>query len=126
MKKTVFYRAPIAIYMIVLFIVSVRPMPEGLPEVNNIDKVYHLSAYFILGLLWARSLALPSADGGRRTRWRVIIAATAISFVFGAFIEFCQYFTPYRSAEIGDAIANGTGGLLGSFVYSRFISRSGS
>jgi len=105
---------PAAAYMAFIFVISVRPVPEGLPDVWQIDKLYHFAAYALMGCLWARAL-----DEKGRVINGVIVSAALISAVFGAFIEVCQAFTPMREASVLDALANALGGLAGAFVCAR-------
>lgn len=107
--------------MAFIFALSVMRAPEVLPEVSGIDKLYHFGAYLILGLLLAR--ALSNSKVGRRPASRTVGRVFLITFLFGAAIEVCQSFLPWRSAEVLDAAANGAGGLFGAFVYVRFVSR---
>lgn len=105
--------------MAAVFVLSMRPMPADVPDINGIDKLYHLLAYTVMGLLWARA----KGYGGVREKGDIIVTASVITAVYGAFIEVCQYFTGYRSAELADAVVNALGGVIGSYVYWRFASK---
>lgn len=119
MKRIILYIMPLVVYMAIIFVLSVRPSPASLPDLWSIDKLYHLSAYFIMGILMARALY---CGGRRRTMsfMALVILSTASVSAFGAFIEYCQSCTGYRSAEVFDAVANGIGGLLGALLYVKF------
>ncbi len=65
------------------------------------DKVNHFFAFFTLSLLLNRSSSTYNA------RMRNVTAL----LVFAVFIEFLQYFIPYRCASVGDVIAD-LGGIL--------------
>lgn len=102
--------------MAVIFVLSVRPAPQGLPVFWEIDKLYHFIAYAIMGCLWVRAL---DADAGGRVMNSIVIMAALVSAVFGAFVEVCQAFTPMREASVQDGLANGFGALAGSYLYAR-------
>ncbi|MBI1910473.1 MAG: VanZ family protein [Deltaproteobacteria bacterium] len=115
-KKKLVAWAPLALYMALIFIVSINPMPDEIPDESGIDKIYHAVAYAIMGFLMAKAI-----ESGARSRSpsNVIIITILITFGFGAFIEVCQSFTPSRYADIYDAIANGFGGFLGALIYEK-------
>lgn len=100
--------------MAFIFAVSTKPMPEGAPLFWQADKLFHFIAYFVMGVLWVRAIkaARPSTTAGEG-----IAISAIISFLFGIFMEVCQYFVPERSAEVLDAVANGAGAAAGSLIY---------
>ncbi len=116
MRRPLLYWATLVVYMGVVLAASLFPMPQGLPQFWQVDKLYHFGAYFVMGALWAWALygRKPGAPSGA-----VVIRAAIVTFCFGAFVEFCQYFIPYRSADVLDALVNGTAGVVGALVYAR-------
>ncbi|MBI5563193.1 MAG: VanZ family protein [Deltaproteobacteria bacterium] len=64
-------------------------------------------------------LLVRALTGRQGKTLNVVVAASVIGFVFGAFIEVCQSFTTYREASVMDALANGAGAVAGSFLYRR-------
>ncbi len=116
MKGPLIYWAPLAAYLGLVFAASLAPMPDKLPNYWQMDKLYHFGAYLVMGLLWARAF-----NNGRAGRpgARVFFAAAAVTFLFGAFVEACQVFFPYRSADALDALINGTGGTIGAALWGR-------
>jgi VanZ family protein len=74
------------------------------------DKVLHFCAYVVLS-------SLPVV--GFRNRWKGIVAGL-LMFVLGSLLEVAQHFSPGRTADLGDAVANGAGVgcgvVLGSFI----------
>lgn len=115
--------AVVAAYMVLIFYLSVIRLPSFLPEMElaNMDKFEHFVAYGILGFLWALDLRKTLCAG--KTAMRVIGITFIITFGFGALIEICQSFIPYRSASILDAVANGAGGLTGAFVSEKLFNK---
>lgn len=79
------------------------------PDVIGIDKVAHFSVFGLLGTLVAR--ALPK----RRWWWGAVLAAT-----YGLADEFRQSFTPGRSVEVADWLADTVGASLAVALYARW------
>ena len=116
MRRFLIYRAPIVAYMALVLALSVNPMPERIPDYWQMDKLYHFGAYLVMGLLWAR--ALTNGRAGRPGMW-VFVAAAVITVMFGGLVEVYQSLLPYRTGDVIDAVANGTGGFVGVFIYGR-------
>jgi len=108
---------PTVLFMLVILALSVKRVPAELYPFWNIDKLYHVIFYALLGLLWARTLART-----RKVERRTFIGPVLlITFVYGASMEVVQYFLPERSASVPDAMADGLGGFIGAVVYERFL-----
>lgn len=127
MKKALFYTVLLSYMAAVVFVsvVNVVPPQQHIPWA---DKLYHLGAYTVMGLLWARLIRLKrygkggaEGRGGADLSLDTVAIATAITFSFGVMIEIVQAYLPERDAELGDAFADGFGGMIGSFVYERFL-----
>ncbi len=107
----------LAVYMLFIFLLSVRPGPAPLPGVWQIDKLYHFLAYAVMGLLWMWTLGgTPSLKKEGLIPPRALGAAFVISTLFGAVMEVFQYFLPPREADLFDAAANALGALAGAVV----------
>ena len=88
--------------MAAIFWLSLTPRPPQI-DVSQGDKLGHLAAYGLLMLLFCQSYAQKS------TR-----IAYAVGFIaMGIAIEFLQKMTGYRTFDVFDMLANGTGVLLG-------------
>lgn len=119
MKKIGLYWAPLALYMAFILIESINPSPpDVMPDLWQIDKVFHFGGYFLMGILFARAMMYGTASADKPDM-SVIIPASVILFSFGALLEVWQGYVPNRSPEVLDAVANGLGGLSGSFAYTR-------
>jgi VanZ family protein len=98
----------------VLWWVSGRSMPGGLPGIPHIDKVYH-AGYFTLGGVAIHRLLMagwPGLNAGRAVLLCVLLAAG-----IGVLDEYHQSFTPGRSGnDLGDMLADALGGLLGGLL----------
>jgi VanZ family protein len=81
-------------------VVSLTPplMKEG---IEHGDKIVHLAGYAVLMFWWAQLIV--------QRRWRLALAVA----LFGIGIEWLQGFTPNRQTDALDALANGSGVLLG-------------
>lgn len=78
------------------------------------DKVGH---FFIFGLLATSLLRTPPFRDGR---WRQLLATVLIISIFGALDEFRQSFTPGRSVEFADWIADTLGAILAVICYAKW------
>lgn len=77
------------------------------PNIVDFDKMAHFSIFGLLGSLVARTPA------GRRWWWLGIVAAS----LFGASDEFHQSFTPGRSVDAFDWLADTSGAVVAVCVY---------
>lgn len=107
---------PVAWAGIILFL-SAQPA-RRLPDVGFrfSDKLVHAAVYAVLGALVARALA--------RTRrpLTAVAAAVAVAVVagFGLFDEWTQSFSPGRSPDLIDAVADAVGATAGFLLAMRY------
>jgi hypothetical protein len=78
---------------------------DMLPPLPN-DKVLHFGAYFLVALIPVACAA----------RLRAGLVLAGLGPVLGGLLEIAQAFVPGRSPELGDAIANSGGALVGAFA----------
>ena len=104
---------------LVLLLISVAwgclqaPGPDDTPRFWGADKIIHLSTYALLYICaW---LAFP----GALLSW--VLHGSLLAY--GLLIEGLQSLTTYRSAELGDMLANATGLGLGCLLLSLLASR---
>ncbi len=86
---------------------SVVPMPTGIWQA---DKIIHFLAFGLLATVTLRALRIDSP------RWRAIAAVLLVS-VFGATDEIHQRFTPGRSCDVFDWLADTLGAGLAAGLY---------
>ena len=107
-----FWRAVIG--MTALFALSAVPQPENVDAPQALlgtptwQNLLHVPAYFILAMLWWRTL--------RTQKWSVaasVIAAMLVAAVYGVLDEVHQHFVPGRYLSLTDAMLNLVGALLG-------------
>jgi len=82
------------------------------------DKLAHALMYGALGFLMTRALDDPE----RAVRARALLGAFMFCLAMGAADEWHQKYIQGRSAEVGDWIADSTGGLVGAATWV-FLSR---
>jgi len=100
----------------IIAILAVSTIPGGtIPKFNiwSLDKMLHVIEYFILAFLAINAIKKPSM---------VIVGLIIIAgFAYGVFNEVWQGVVAERYASIYDAIANGIGLIIGSFVSIKFL-----
>lgn len=90
-------------------VLSLLPQRD-LPKVAVSDKIEHVVSYFVLAILG--SLAF-------RER-RSLLTLFVLLCAMGGIIELLQAFSPGRSPDIVDALANGAGAAAGTLVGLAF------
>jgi VanZ family protein len=92
-----------------------------LPGWWNADKLVHGAIYAILGALCWRGArgTLPRARGPIHQ----VLAAGLLTTLYGISDEFHQSFTPDRSPDPFDVLADAVGGILGALVCVAIVAR---
>lgn len=94
----------------VVFIIAASLIPEaGTSIVVYKDKIAHLAAYFVMGILAWTAVAT--------VKRRLYLLFFAV--VLGVVLELVQEFVPGRSMDIADAAANAAGVVL-AYLVCRF------
>ena len=106
--KRLFLWVPACVYMAVIYYASSVP-GDQLPG-HFWDKLAHLLEYSVLGILFL----VPLADG-RLSRATMSAGAKAVvlSTLYGVFDEVHQAFTPERTPDARDLLADALGAALG-------------
>ncbi len=111
---------PAVLWAATLFVLSAQStLPKVGPQFHNIDKVHHLIAYAILGVLVtfalrrAHNLPLPKAA----------LLAILIASAYGATDEFHQRFVPNRSCDVWDWTADTLGASIAATAFYTYESR---
>lgn len=89
------------VYTLIICFLSFYPIEET----PTSDKLNHFIAFFVFAVLLKVSF---------KTGY---FATFFYSLLFGTFIEFVQYFLPFRSCEFADIVADSFGALSGLFSY---------
>lgn len=118
-------RYPLAIFCILLtwYLCLFKPPRTRLDEIQNIDKVVHISMYLgTCTILWIEYLRSHLREQTRKIILWAIVAPITMSGVIELVQEYC---TTTRSGEWADFAANSTGvllaAILGHFVLRRHI-----
>jgi VanZ family protein len=120
---------PVAVALAYEFWLSSRTsseMPALGPWFDGKDKVEHVLYFFLTGLLAVRAARFGEHWGRAKTAVLLILGAV----LWGCSDEIHQSFTPERSVEIGDVLADTAGVVLavgtGEFVLRRLgLDRTG-
>src|SRR5580704_11935588 len=92
---------PPILYMLLIFHLSSESRPLPALTARVWDKLLHLIEYGGLGLLLCRALL------GEGLGWfAALLGALALTSVYGASDEFHQMFTPLRTADVRDWVAD--------------------
>lgn len=110
------YRAPL-LWAAILFLQS--SIPDVDPPIRLTDwddKWAHLLIYMPLGFLLMRALLQMRAGASSAL---LFVLAISIGALYGIFDEVHQHFVPGRHMDWRDAVADGVGVVLGSWLYLR-------
>ncbi|MBI5480451.1 MAG: VanZ family protein [Deltaproteobacteria bacterium] len=107
---------PAGVALAATFVASSIP-GDRLPPLAmwNADKLLHAVEYAVIGalLLWP----LVRTSWGSRRPVVALLAATALASAWGGLDEIHQLFTPNRSCDWRDWVADTGGALLGALVW---------
>lgn len=92
-----------------IFFASCQSKLAG-PSIEGSDKVVHFAVYGLLATLVVR------LGRGRAAAWLTIMLVS----LYGASDEWHQNFTPGRSVEVADWLADTLGGVLAVVLYTRW------
>ena len=120
MKRWLHAWLPALAWAAVIFALSSVP-GDDLPEVSapNADKLVHALVYVALGLLCMRGVRATFSLAPARA----ILAATLLATLYGVTDEIHQAFTPLRSPDWRDGIADAAGGFVGALVMAKLAAR---
>lgn len=110
---------PAIIWGIILAILMLLPQ-ESFPdsELLSYDKLVHLGVFALLsGLLLFGGIKTKLLG---KTKTSLLIRSLTISIVYSAGLEFLQNFSPGRSTDLYDLIANVAGAIFGVLVFYIF------
>lgn len=117
MRRLALWVPPLA-YMALIYHLSSESNPLPLLTETIWDKALHLLEYGTLGFLFCRAWA------GERVAWMAaVMCAFAATSLYGATDEWHQLFTPGRSSDVRDWLADTIGGGLGAAGYYLAASR---
>ena len=102
-----YYWFPVIAYAGIIFYFSSlsNPLPQGLPSVNYMDLILHLTEYLILSILLLRALLHYAAK--QPFLWAILLASA-----YGITDEIHQLFVPGRFFAVSDMAADAFGASL--------------
>ncbi len=105
----------VGVYAAIVFVLSVIPT-EHLPgaEVPHLDKVVHLCEYLLFAWVLVQAIRTSQMPERDYLLWAWIYATS-----YGLLMEVIQLMVPWRSAELGDAVANAVGAAIGVWIGRR-------
>ncbi len=111
------YQLPVAAWMVFIFTVS--EIPGGkIPSFESLsDKVVHAGVFLIL--CWLAHVAF-YFQTNKTVRKYSLLLAFAFTIFYGMTDEFHQYFTPGRSCDPLDLLADTLGGGMYCLLYMKF------
>lgn len=107
-KSKLFYWLPPIAWATGIFLLSCLPVKQHEPLFQGVDKVFHFGLFGMLSVL----LFFAFFYERRHTALKAALLALLITATYGAFDEFHQSFTPTRSVNIFDWVADAVGGTL--------------
>ena len=109
--KDNFFLIAAFVITIVISCLSLIKTPKIDTGFSNIDKLYHLFAYFTLSLFWLFSFYKKSS-----LKYFIVLAC----LIYGILIEVIQHtLTTYRTGDYKDAIANTLRSIFGLIVFNQ-------
>ena len=105
----------LAVYGLTIFIQSSLPSIDLGSDLPGTDKLLHLAAYAVMGLLACRAFATLPRFGNAIL---LFLAGFIFVFLFGLSDEWHQSFVPGRMADGWDLLADGLGGAFGAALYA--------
>lgn len=104
---------PAFLYMGLIFISSAQSNLSSPLEFPQSDKLLHVLMYGPLGFLVVYALSRSVSNAN------LIFFGAFLAFLYGLTDEIHQAFVPGRNASALDALADGTGAMIGSFIYTK-------
>jgi VanZ family protein len=118
--RIVWYWGPVAAYAAFIFYLSSQSFfPDTLPTViqNLGDKVHHMIAYGVFGLLWYRAFRCST---GRWAASRAVSLAVLGATLYGITDEWHQSFVPQRESDVWDVVADTAGAAVATVSWHRW------
>ena len=112
------YWLPVLLYCLFIFVLSSQPRPRLFPGLFLKDKVLHVLEFSVLGFLFLRGLR---NSRFRNKRGLIIATSVLLTVLYGIGDEIHQPYVPYRTGDIGDALSDCIGAILGVYVYHRLL-----
>jgi VanZ family protein len=103
----------VVLYAGLIWTVSAIP-GSTLPDVAVSDKIIHVVEFGVLAFLLCRALW---AWTSVRSRYCIMLFSVLATTAWGVLDEFHQLSVPYRTAAVGDVVADSLGSLLAVWCW---------
>jgi VanZ family protein len=117
-RRALQYWAPLAAWMLVIFVASAQPRVPHQDDVP--DWLSHATVYLVLAVLAARAFAAGAAPD-----LRVAACAFAFCVAYGVSDEWHQSFVPGRHADPWDVAKDAAGAVAGAALSHGWARRAG-
>lgn len=111
---------PLAVYWVLLFVLTTIPVDKMPHLFNNQDKVEHFAAYGILAFLLTLTLSFQKKS--KLLSSKAFLFSFLFILAYGAIDELHQALIPGRYCDFYDWIADALGGSLGIGLVYLFLS----
>jgi VanZ family protein len=118
MKQFTLYWLPLIAYCVAIYIQSDYPSPQSLPSFEFSDKLLHLAAYAVMGVLFYR--AYQTTPFNSNIQMLVLLSMISAS-LYGVSDEIHQAFVPARDGSLWDVVADILGAAGGVYLYNRWM-----
>jgi len=118
MKQFTLYWLPLIAYCVAIYIQSDYPSPQSLPSFEFSDKLLHLAAYAVMGVLFYR--AYQTTPFNNNIQMLVLLSLVSAS-LYGVSDEIHQAFVPARDGSLWDVVADILGAAGGVYLYNRWV-----
>lgn len=118
MKPFTLYWLPLIAYCVAIYIQSDYPSPQSLPSFEFSDKLLHLAAYAVMGVLFYR--AYQTTPFNNNIQMLVLLSMISAS-LYGVSDEIHQAFVPARDGSLWDVVADILGAAGGVYLYNRWM-----
>jgi VanZ family protein len=119
-RKFLIFWLPVVLYCAMIFIQSSYPAMAHLREVPFGDKYLHIAGYALLGMLFFRAFRSSHVENRLKA---VSLLSILASTAYGISDEIHQYFVPYRTADVMDALADMIGSCIGVMSYLLLVDK---
>jgi len=107
--KRGFYIIAAAVIVFEVFLLSSRPLPERVPKIPGMDKIFHFIVYAALS-----SAIFGSIIKSKNNHNKALFISIFLAVLYGLSDEFHQSFVPGRECSLLDLLADFLGAAFGA------------
>ena len=106
-----FYITAAAVIVFEVFLLSSRPLPEQVPKIPGMDKIFHFIVYAALS-----SAIFGSIIKSKNNHKKALFISIFLAVLYGLSDEFHQSFVPGRECSLLDLLADFLGAAFGAAI----------